>query len=246
MTRSGTTSDTPNASESVAESAIKSAFARISAEIEACTNPSGRAVRLLAVSKTRTAEEIEQAYLAGAREFGENYLQDAAPKQKALARYTDIAWHYIGAIQSNKTTDIANLFDWVHTVDREKIARRLSNARGSANTPLNICLQVNLHDEAQKAGCLPAALPDLLQSVCELPNLALRGLMIIPAQHVEPEEAFVETAALFSRLQEQPGRHLPHWDTLSMGMSSDYPAAIAAGSTIVRIGTALFGPRTSK
>ncbi len=228
---------------------IEDAYARINADIRACTSASGRptsAVQLLAVSKTRTAQEVDAAYLAGARNFGENYLQDALPKLSALSHRQDLVWHYIGAIQSNKTTDIGTRFDWVHTVDRSKIARRLDSARDTLNSPLNICLQVNLHDEAQKAGCPPTNLPELLHSVIELPNLALRGLMIIPAEHVPPAEAFEDAANLFTQVRDDLGDTLPQWDTLSMGMSGDYQSAIAAGSTIVRIGTALFGPRTSK
>ena len=228
---------------------IEEAYARISADIRACATGCGRAhdtVRLLAVSKTRSAREIERAYRAGAREFGENYLQDALPKRQALAHHEAIVWHYIGAVQSNKTAAIATEFDWVHTVDRSKIARRLNDARAAVGTPLNICLQVNLHGEAQKAGCAPAELSDLAQTVIELPNLALRGLMILPAIHVSPAQAFDATAALFEELSLSQASSVPHWDTLSMGMSSDYPAAIAAGSTLVRIGTALFGPRAQK
>lgn len=228
---------------------IEDAYAHINADIRACASASGRpadAVRLLAVSKTRTAHEVDAAYLAGARDFGENYLQDALPKLDALTHRKDIVWHYIGAIQSNKTNDIGTRFDWVHTVDRSKIARRLNSARDTMNSPLNICVQVNLHDEAQKAGCLPTDLPELLRSSIELSNLALRGLMIIPALHVPPAQAFADAANLFAQVRNDLGESLPQWDTLSMGMSGDYQAAIAAGSTIVRIGTALFGPRPGK
>jgi len=239
MTRSGTTTTAQS---------IEDAYARISADIRACATHCGRsskAVRLLAVSKTRSVQEVERAYRAGAREFGENYLQDALPKCQALAHHKDIVWHFIGAVQSNKTTAIATTFDWVHTVDRSKIALRLNNARAAVGTPLNICLQVNLFDETQKAGCAPADLPALAQTVSELPHLTLRGLMILPALHVTPTQAFDTTATLFEEQRVQLAGSEPLWDTLSMGMSSDYPAAIAAGSTIVRIGTALFGPRTN-
>lgn len=234
---------------------IAAAYRQISDDITACAinnNRANDAVRLLAVSKTRTAAEVNQAYEAGARHFGENYLQDALPKIAALADRTDISWHYIGAIQSNKTKDIAANFDWVHTVDRLKIARRLSNARGEMRTPggeqrtpLNIALQVNLHNEPQKAGCAPEALSDLADALAELPHLALRGLMILPAVEVAPEEAFAQTAELFAQLAAQLTNRPARWDTLSMGMSGDYHAAIEAGSTIVRIGTALFGPRAN-
>lgn len=243
------------AEPSALASSIAEAYQKISADIAACAANSNRdpnTVNLLAVSKTRTANEVGQAYQAGARHFGENYLQDALPKLDALAEYADIVWHYIGALQSNKTSDIATHFDWVHTVDRSKIARRLNQARsqsqsaGTKSQPLNVCLQVNLHDESQKAGCAPDELPDLIATIAELPHLTLRGLMILPAKSVAPEQAFADTAALFEQLRTQTSFELTQWDTLSMGMSGDYPAAINAGSTIVRIGTALFGARALK
>ncbi len=233
--------------------AITAAYRRISKDVADCSAGSQRvanAVSLLAVSKTRTAAEVDAAYSAGARQFGENYLQDALPKLQALTHHTDIVWHFIGAVQSNKTTEIATHFNWVHTVDRSKIARRLNSARAQLNvadrSALNICLQVNLHDESQKAGCTPEQLPELVDSIAQLPQLALRGLMILPAVDVEPARAFADTAALFEQLATQTTTDLPQWDTLSMGMSGDYPAAIAAGSTIVRVGTALFGPRATR
>lgn len=234
---------------------IAQSYNALRADIAACEAAAGRAgepdanrVTLLAVSKTRTAPEVAAAFAAGARHFGENYLQDALPKLEALSTVTHpgIVWHFIGAIQSNKTTDIARHFDWVHTVDRLKIARRLSNARPEHLLPLNLCIQVNLHNEAQKAGVSKAELPDLLAAIRPLPGLAVRGLMILPAATSEPRVAFDELAALFADLApNNPDATVDAgpWDTLSMGMSGDYPAAIAAGSTMVRIGTALFGPR---
>ena len=251
-TSSGESAENHSELSASTSTAIKKAYRRISADIADCAAKSGRpidSVSLLAVSKTRTAEEVEQAYNAGARHFGENYLQDALPKLQALGHHTDIIWHYIGAVQSNKTTAIAAGFDWVHTVDRSKIARRLNNARDQlgerAQAPQNICVQVNLYNETQKAGCTPEQLPELLATISELPRLALRGLMILPPVDVAPERAFTDTAALFEQLRTQTSTDLPQWDTLSMGMSGDYPAAIRAGSTIVRIGTALFGPRAT-
>jgi len=180
-------------------------------------------------------------------------LQDALPKlrwfqdqaAKAGANYTDLSWHFIGALQSNKAKEVAANFAWVHTVDKEKLARRLATARPEEMPPLNVCVQVNLHNEPQKAGIHPDALEDLLSLIRSLPALRLRGLMILPSASVEPRQAFDALAALFDRLASKAPEPGEQWDTLSMGMSADYSAAIAAGSTIVRIGTALFGARAS-
>jgi len=234
--------------------AVLAAYKKISANIANCAAKNGRdadAITLLAVSKTRTAEEMAAAYEAGARHFGENYLQDALPKlhwfkdqqRREPNRYADISWHFIGALQSNKAKEVATNFSWVHTVDREKLARRLANSRPDHLPPLNVCLQVNLHQEPQKAGVHPNAVADLLAVVAALPELRIRGLMILPAATVEPREAFDALANLFEQVASTNSELGPSWDTLSMGMSSDYSAAIAAGSTIVRIGTALFGAR---
>lgn len=198
-------------------------------------------IRLLAVSKTFPVEAIREAISGGQREFGENYLQEALVKIKAL-RDEELAWHFIGRIQSNKTRDIAEHFDWVHTVDRDRVARRLNEQRESERAPLNVCLQVNLDDEAQKSGVSPANLPALAQSVAQLPRLRLRGLMAIPA----PRTSFEEQRDVFARLR-RLGESLRadgiQLDTLSIGMSGDMTAAIAEGSTLVRIGTAIFGSR---
>ncbi len=238
--------------------ALTANWARLNGDIAACARAAGRDpddITLLAVSKTRTVEEIAAMWYAGARHFGENYLQDALPKldtfsarkSNSEAHCDDIHWHFIGALQSNKTRTIAERFDWVHTVDRAKIARRLSDARPDGRAPLNLCLQVNLHNEAQKGGVSAAELPALLDEIASLPRLALRGLMILPAIDVDPEQAFARLAALFAASKTQlPTALQAQWDTLSMGMSGDYGAAIRAGSTMVRIGTALFGPRTTK
>jgi len=213
-------------------------------QIAAIATQSGRApesVQLLAVSKTRTADELRGAFSAGLRAFGENYLQEALEKITAL---TDLAieWHFIGPIQSNKTGPIAEHFDWVHSVDRAKIARRLSEQRPAGLPPLNICLQVNISEEPSKSGCLPQELPALAREVAALPNLRLRGLMAIPAASDDPAEQRRPLAAMRALLAQLRAEH-PALDTLSMGMSGDMEAAIREGATIVRIGTALFGPR---
>jgi len=199
-------------------------------------------LQLLAVSKTRPVEEIEAAYKAGQQAFGENYLQEALAKISALDKLS-ISWHFIGAIQSNKTREIANAFDWVHSVDRIKIARRLSEQRNPELEPLNICLQVNICNENTKSGVRHNEFTDLAREVANLPNLKLRGLMAIP----EKVESLDMQRSIFRKMQQtmtelnQQGLDL---DTLSMGMSNDMEAAIAEGATIVRIGTAIFGPRT--
>ncbi|OPA82696.1 YggS family pyridoxal phosphate enzyme [Pseudomonas fluorescens] len=195
-------------------------------------------IHLLAVSKTKPAQAVREAYAAGMRDFGENYLQEALGKQAEL---TDLplSWHFIGPIQSNKTRAIAENFAWVHSVDRLKIAQRLSEQRPADLPPLNICIQVNVSGEASKSGCTPADLPALANAISALPRLKLRGLMAIP----EPTEDRAEQDAAFATVRElQAGLNLP-LDTLSMGMSHDLESAIAQGATWVRIGTALFGAR---
>ncbi|AFK69106.1 YggS family pyridoxal phosphate-dependent enzyme [Pseudomonas sp. DCB_CB] len=213
----------------------------ISARIASAAQAVGRdpaSVQLLAVSKTKPASAIREIHAAGVRDFGENYLQEALTKQQALSDLP-LIWHFIGPIQSNKTKAIAEHFDWVHSVDRLKIAQRLSEQRPAGLAPLNICLQVNVSGEDSKSGCTPADLPALAKAVAALPNLRLRGLMAIP----EPTEDRATQEAAFAslrKLQEGLGFGL---DTLSMGMSHDLEAAIAQGATWVRIGTALFGAR---
>ncbi|NBB36709.1 YggS family pyridoxal phosphate-dependent enzyme [Pseudomonas sp. BC115LW] len=199
-------------------------------------------VQLLAVSKTKPAAAVREAYAAGVRDFGENYLQEALGKQREL---TDLplCWHFIGPIQSNKTRDIAQNFAWVHSVDRLKIAQRLSEQRPAELPALNICIQVNVSGEASKSGCTPADLPALAAAISALPHLTLRGLMAIP----EPTDDRAEQDAAFAAVRElnkslQDSLNLP-LDTLSMGMSHDLESAIAQGATWVRIGTALFGAR---
>jgi pyridoxal phosphate enzyme (YggS family) len=195
-------------------------------------------IGLLAVSKTKPASDLREAYDAGLRDFGENYVQEALGKQAELSDLP-LIWHFIGPIQSNKTRAIAENFAWVHSVDRLKIAQRLSEQRPPELPPLNICIQVNVSGEASKSGCSPEDLPALAQAISALPNLKLRGLMAIPEPTDDRDEQNASFAAV-STLQAQLGLPL---DTLSMGMSHDLEAAIAQGATWVRIGTALFGAR---
>ncbi|WP_322845137.1 YggS family pyridoxal phosphate-dependent enzyme [Pseudomonas sp. B33.4] len=210
---------------------------RIQTATQAARRPEN-SVQLLAVSKTKPAEALREAYAAGLRDFGENYLQEALSKQLELADLP-LIWHFIGPIQSNKTRAIAEHFDWVHSVDRLKIAQRLSEQRPAELAPLNICIQVNVSGEASKSGCTPADLPALAEAINALPRLKLRGLMAIP----EPTDDRTEQDAAFAAVQKlQASLDLP-LDTLSMGMSHDLESAIAQGATWVRIGTALFGAR---
>jgi len=209
---------------------------------EQAAQGAANSVQLLAVSKTKPAAAVREAYAAGVRDFGENYLQEALGKQREL---TDLplCWHFIGPIQSNKTRDIAQNFAWVHSVDRLKIAQRLSEQRPAELPALNICIQVNVSGEASKSGCTPADLPALAAAIKALPRLTLRGLMAIP----EPTDNRAEQDAAFAAVRElntslQDSLNLP-LDTLSMGMSHDLESAIAQGATWVRIGTALFGAR---
>ena len=201
-------------------------------------------IQLLAVSKTRTPDEIRAAAAAGLSAFGENYLQEALDKIDALSDLA-IDWHFIGPIQSNKTRPVAEHFAWVHTVDRLKIARRLSDQRPGHLPPLNICLQVNIDGEASKSGAAPDELKELALAVAQLPNIRLRGLMAIPAPSDDSEaqrQPFFRLRQLLDTLR-AGAPALADLDTLSMGMSADMAAAIAEGATIVRIGTAIFGPR---
>lgn len=196
-------------------------------------------VLLLAVSKTKPAADIVALYGAGQRHFAESYVQEAVLKQSALAAF-DISWHFIGPIQSNKTKVIARHFSWVHSVDRLKIARRLSDQRPDTLPPLNICLQVNISGEVSKSGVSLEDLPELIEAVSALKRLRLRGVMAIP----EPEQDFQKQRQPFARLyQAVNALSATSLDTFSMGMSADLEAAIAEGATIVRVGTGIFGPR---
>ncbi|MFP3342396.1 YggS family pyridoxal phosphate-dependent enzyme [Halomonas sp. SIMBA_159] len=199
---------------------------------------------LLAVSKTKPAEMLREAWQHGQREFGENYLQEALDKQAALEDLDGIVWHFIGPLQSNKTRAVAEQFAWGHSVDRLKIAKRLSEQRPAALPPLNVCLQVNISREATKSGVLPEDALALAQEIAALPGLALRGLMAIPAP-AETLEAQRQPLAALRQLLEELQAALPEapLDTLSMGMSDDLEAAVLEGATLVRLGTAIFGAR---
>jgi len=209
------------------------------AAIEASRDPAD--VRLLAVSKKQSLEKIREAYAAGQREFGENFVQEGVEKIAAMDK-DDITWHFIGHLQSNKTRVVAENFDWVHTIDKLKTARRLSEQRPDSLPPLNVCLQVNVDDEESKSGVAPEALPELAAACAKLPNIRLRGLMCLPAVREEPDAQRIPFAAL-RELAEKLRTDGVDTDTLSMGMTADFRAAILEGATIVRIGTALFGER---
>jgi pyridoxal phosphate enzyme (YggS family) len=196
-------------------------------------------VTLLGVSKSRSLEEIRQAYAAGLRCFGENRWQEAQPKLEALADL-NIEWHFIGRLQSNKTKHIAQHFSWVHSVVNEKIAERL-NQHANHGAPLNVCIQINIDDDPNKAGIEPAQAIELAAIIDALPNLTLRGLMTVPKKHqslTQDQQSYQRMSVLFNELQ-QAGHKL---DTLSMGMSRDFEAAISEGATLVRVGKNLFGP----
>jgi pyridoxal phosphate enzyme (YggS family) len=199
------------------------------------------AVTLLAVSKKQPVAKIREAHAAGQRDFGENFVQEGLEKIEALADL-DLTWHFIGHLQSNKTRVVAENFDWVHTIDKLKTARRLSEQRPAHLTPLNICVQVNVDDETSKHGVAPADVAALAAGCAGLPRLQLRGLMCLPAMRESFEEQRVPFATL-RRLAENLRHDGIDTDTLSMGMTADYRAAIAEGATIVRIGTAVFGER---
>ena len=196
-------------------------------------------VQLLAVSKMHPSEMLREMYSTGQRAFGENYLQEALNKIEELSDL-NIEWHFIGHVQRNKTKHLAEKFSWVHGVDRFIIAERLSNQREELQTPLNICLQVNIDAQDSKDGCKPEEVAELVRQISQLPNLTLRGLMVIPAPN--NIQALSDAKALFERVKSEHV-HPEDWDTLSMGMSGDLDEAIQAGSTMVRIGTALFGAR---
>jgi pyridoxal phosphate enzyme (YggS family) len=199
-------------------------------------------VRLVAVSKTQSVDKIRAAIAAGINEFGENYVGDALPKIAAL-RDERLCWHFIGAVQSNKTRDIACNFQWVQTLDRTKVARRLAEQRPDDAEPLDVLIQINIDAEPQKAGIAPEALAEFASNVLSMPRLRLRGLMAIPRAETEADrqrDAFRRMRHLFDAARPPSASH---WDTLSMGMTRDFDAAIAEGATMIRIGTALFGSR---
>jgi len=211
----------------------------VKSRIDGASRACGRdpqAVRLLAVSKTHGPARVREAHAAGQRAFGESYVQEALDKMAALADLP-LEWHLVGPLQSNKTRAVAERFQWVHAVDREKVARRLSDQRPAGMAPLDVLIQVNASGEASKSGVAPGEARALAAAVAGLPNLRLRGLMAIPEPGA-PAERYREVGELYERLRGEFG-----FDTLSLGMSDDLAPAIAAGSTLVRIGTAIFGPR---
>ena len=214
------------------------------AELEQQSDRPLGSVTLLAVSKRQSVAKIREAAAAGVRDFGENYLQEAIEKQRQLEDLPKLIWHFIGPIQSNKTRGISENFDWVHSVDRSKIARRLSEQRPPHLKPLSICIQINLSEEDTKSGTTTIQAADLCALTDSLENIRLRGLMAIPAPSENADEQrknFMALSRLFNTLK---SKH-PSMDTLSMGMSNDYGPAILQGSTMIRLGTALFGPRPS-
>jgi PLP dependent protein len=216
-------------------------LARIDAACRATNRPAG-AVSLLAVSKLHPVDAIREVYAQGQRAFGENYVQEGVDKTIALADLPDIEWHMIGPLQSNKTREVAENFHWVHTVDREKIAQRLNDQRPAHLPPLNVCVQINISGEESKSGVAPSEALALLRAVAALPRLRLRGLMGMAA----PEIGEAATRAQFRQMADFVPTAQTHGialDTLSMGMSDDMDWAIAEGSTMVRVGTALFGKR---
>ena len=214
---------------------------RIAAAAARC----GRApeeITLLAVSKTKPASAIEEAAAAGQIAFGENYVQEGVEKVQALAAHSQLEWHFIGPLQSNKSRLVAENFAWCHTLDRQRIAQRLNDQRPATLPPLNVLIQVNISDENSKSGIMLDAVSGLAQQIAVLPQLRLRGLMAIPAAESDYARQLAvcqQMAEAFRQLQQ----HYPDIDTLSLGMSDDMEAAIAAGSTMVRIGTAIFGAR---
>ncbi|AMJ57365.1 pyridoxal phosphate biosynthesis protein [Stenotrophomonas sp. KCTC 12332] len=217
-------------------------MATLGQQIEAASRPS-QPVRLLAVSKLQPAAAVAALAAQGQRAFGENYVQEAAAKIAEL-RVLGLEWHLIGHLQSNKAELAAQVFDWVQTVDRPKLVSALARYRPAALPPLNVLIQVNIDDEDSKHGCAPEQIAGLAEAIANEPRLCLRGLMAIPAPFPEAakrQAAFTRMQDLFAGL----AAHSPQVDTLSMGMSSDFAEAIAAGSTMVRVGTALFGQRPS-
>lgn len=226
---------------------IAAALNTVRERIDAACRMAGRSpdsVDLLAVSKGFPISAIHAAMAAGQREYAESYVQEAAPKIQGL-RSEPLSWHFVGPIQSNKTREIAALFDWVHGVDRLKIAERLSQQRLSERGPLNVCVQVNISGESSKSGCSPQAALSLCRDISRLPGMRLRGLMAIPApaaRRTDTRTAFRDLHSLFLDLR-AAGLAL---DTLSAGMSDDLEDAIAEGSTLVRVGTAIFGVRPGR
>ena len=230
---------------SSAPSQANERLAAVQARLEAAARQSGRAlsdVKLLAVSKIQPIEKIRALYAAGQRAFGENYVQEAEGKIVELADLSDIEWHLIGPLQSNKTRGVAETVQWVHSIDRLKIAERLSAQRPESMPPLNVCIQVNISGEASKSGCALDHALALIQAVSALPRLRVRGVMGMPEPDIG-EAATRSQFMLLARLFAEAKTLVPTLDTLSMGMSDDLEIAVACGSTMVRVGTALFGKR---
>jgi pyridoxal phosphate enzyme (YggS family) len=199
-------------------------------------------IKLLAVSKTKPVPDIICAYESGQRHFGENYVQEAVEKIQQMTDYSDILWHFIGPLQSNKSKFIAEYFDWMHSLERIKIAKRLNEQRSVYQSPLNVCVQVNIDNEVNKAGIAAHEVLDFIEQLQALPRLKCRGLMTIPkagASDTERKDSFTKMQALFAQCAET----FDNIDTLSMGMSGDLEIAVEYGSTMVRIGTAIFGKR---
>ncbi|MEF1312149.1 YggS family pyridoxal phosphate-dependent enzyme [Vibrio mytili] len=229
-------------------SSIQQNIEHITSKIRSDEQKCGRSpesVQLLAVSKTKPVEAILEAHQAGQLAFGENYVQEGVSKVQHFAQYypdNRIEWHFIGPIQSNKSRPVAEHFDWVHTIDRAKIAQRLNDQRPSELKPLQVLIQVNTSNESSKSGVNDNEIFELAELISRLPNLTLRGLMSIPA-NVSDYQSQLEEFRKLEKLKQTLALRYPHIDTLSMGMSGDMDAAIEAGSTMVRIGTAIFGAR---
>ncbi len=224
-------------------SSSETAFTEICARIAHAAAQHSVSANLLAVSKTKPAAAVRALAGLGQRRFGENYVQEALAKQRELSDLP-LEWHLIGPLQSNKCREVAEHFDWLHSLDRSKLIELLARWRPSARGPLNVLIQVNVDDEEAKSGCHPDEIEDLAAAVAAQPALQLRGLMAIPAPHADlnlRRAAFARMRALYDALR----REHPAADTLSMGMSEDFELAIAEGATLVRIGSALFGARTS-
>lgn len=224
---------------------IKDNLTEIRERITAAAQKCGRdphTVTLLAVSKTKPVSALEEAIAAGQTRFGENYVQEGVEKIQYFSVNNTLEWHFIGPLQSNKSRLVAEHFDWCHTIDRLKIAQRLSDQRPADKAPLNVLIQINISDENSKSGITLAELPALAEQVAALPNVCLRGLMAIPAPETDPERQSAVFRQMETAFREMQGKY-PQADTLSMGMTDDMDAAITCGSTMVRIGTAIFGAR---
>jgi len=224
---------------------IATKIAHINAQIKSAAKANNREpnlIKLLAVSKTKPVSDIVSAYETGHRNFGENYVQEAVEKIQQMTEYSDILWHFIGPLQSNKSKFIAEHFDWMHSIDRIKIARRLNEQRSVHQQPLNICVQINIDDEQSKSGIAPSQAVNFIQQLQEFDRIICRGLMTIPKAGVSETERRNSFAKMHD-LYQQCAQKFSTIDTLSMGMSDDIEIAVEYGSTMVRVGTAIFGKR---